>query len=52
MKRFFDAALAAAVVGALATLPVNAKEFYVGEPMVTNDMQLVPHYCSASKWRR
>src|SRR5271167_2912428 len=35
-------ALFAAVVS--AALPAVAKEFYVGEPIVKNDMQLVPHY--------
>jgi periplasmic iron binding protein len=28
----------------LVTLPAAAKEFYVGEPIAKNDMQLVPHY--------
>ena len=28
----------------LVTPPAAAKEFYVGEPIVKNDMQLVPHY--------
>jgi len=28
----------------LANLPAAAKEFYVGEPIVKNAMQLVPHY--------
>ena len=32
-----------AAVG-LAGLPAAAKEFYVGEPVVKNAMQLVPHY--------
>lgn len=27
-----------------ATLPAAAGEFYVGEPVVKNNMQLVPHY--------
>jgi periplasmic iron binding protein len=44
MKRLLLAALAAGVIGSLAALPARAKEFYVGEPVVTNDMQLVPHY--------
>jgi uncharacterized protein involved in high-affinity Fe2+ transport len=26
------------------SLPASAKEFYVGEPVVKNDMQIVPHY--------
>ncbi len=34
--------VAAAVL--VAALPAAAKEFYVGEPIVKNDMQLVPHY--------
>jgi uncharacterized protein involved in high-affinity Fe2+ transport len=28
----------------LATLPVAAKEYYVGEAVVQNDMQIVPHH--------
>jgi periplasmic iron binding protein len=43
MTRIFSAACAAAAV-LLATLPTSAKEFYVGEPVVKNEMQLVPHY--------
>jgi len=35
-------AIFAAVV--LAAMPAAAKEFYVGEPVVKNAMQLVPHY--------
>ena len=35
---------AAAAALVLATLPATAKEFYVGEPVVKNAMQLVPHY--------
>jgi len=34
--------VAAAVL--VAALPAAAKEFYVGEPIMKNDMQLVPHY--------
>ena len=43
MRRFWDTAWVAAAV-LLATLPAAAKEFYVGEPVVQNDMQVVPHY--------
>jgi len=43
MRRFWDTAWVAAAV-LLATLPAAAKEFYVGEPVVQNDMQIVPHY--------
>jgi uncharacterized protein involved in high-affinity Fe2+ transport len=32
----------AAIVASLT--PTTAKEFYVGEPIVKNEMQLVPHY--------
>ena len=28
----------------LATLPAAAKEYYVGEPVVQNEMKTVPHY--------
>jgi uncharacterized protein involved in high-affinity Fe2+ transport len=28
----------------LATLPAAAKEYYVGEPVVQNELQIVPHY--------
>ncbi len=38
------ALLAASVALLLARLPADAKEFYVGEPIVKNEMQLVPHY--------
>ena len=34
--------IAAAVMAVVS--PLSAKEFYVGEPVVKNDMQLVPHY--------
>jgi uncharacterized protein involved in high-affinity Fe2+ transport len=45
MRRIIHAALLAASATALsAALPALAKEFYVGEPIVKNDMQLVPHY--------
>lgn len=36
--------LAALAAGAMSVLPGVAKEFYVGEPIVANNMQLVPHY--------
>ncbi len=36
--------VAAGAAAGLATLPAAAKEFYVGEPVVQNDMQIVPHY--------
>jgi periplasmic iron binding protein len=32
------------VAAAAAVTPAAAKEFYVGEPIVQNDMQIVPHY--------
>jgi uncharacterized protein involved in high-affinity Fe2+ transport len=33
------------LAGALAaSAPAAAKEFYVGEPVVKNDLQIVPHY--------
>lgn len=38
------ALLAASVALLLARSPADAKEFYVGEPIVKNEMQLVPHY--------
>jgi periplasmic iron binding protein len=44
MKRILDAALVAAAGVLLATMPVAAQEFYVGEPVVKNNMQIVPHY--------
>ncbi|HUZ31807.1 MAG TPA: iron transporter [Xanthobacteraceae bacterium] len=44
MRRFLDATILATVAVLLASLPAAAKEFYVGEPVVKNDMQLVPHY--------
>jgi uncharacterized protein involved in high-affinity Fe2+ transport len=45
MRRFWDATRAVATIAALlTTLPAAAKEFYVGEPVVQNDMQIVPHY--------
>ena len=45
MKRALDAIwIAAPVAALLITLPAAAKEFYVGEPVVQNDMQIVPHY--------
>jgi uncharacterized protein involved in high-affinity Fe2+ transport len=28
----------------LCIAPAAAKEFYVGEPVVKNEMQIVPHY--------
>jgi periplasmic iron binding protein len=44
MRRIFDATMVATAAVLLASLPAAAKEFYVGEPVVKNDMQLVPHY--------
>jgi periplasmic iron binding protein len=38
------ALIAASAVALLGNAPANAKEFYVGEPVVKNDMQIVPHY--------
>jgi periplasmic iron binding protein len=39
------AASAASLTASLTiSLPAAAKEFYVGEPVVKNEMQLVPHY--------
>jgi len=37
-------AIATAAAALAAILPAAAKEFYVGEPVVQNDMQIVPHY--------
>ena len=34
----------ASTVFIFAALPTTAKEYYVGEPIVQNDMQIVPHY--------
>jgi hypothetical protein len=36
----------------LATLPAAAKEYYVGEPVVQNEMKIVPHFSALSTWRR
>src|SRR5271155_2867003 len=45
MTRILRASLVAVLaIAALATVPAAAKEFYVGEPVVKNAMQLVPHY--------
>jgi uncharacterized protein involved in high-affinity Fe2+ transport len=49
--------LVAPIAFTLTTLPVAAKEYYVGEPIVQNDMQIVPHYLlgiemGASHWIR
>jgi periplasmic iron binding protein len=44
MKRILDAALIAATAVVLATMPAVAQEYYVGEPVVKNNMQIVPHY--------
>jgi hypothetical protein len=44
MRRILYAIWTVATAALLATLPAAAKEFYVGEPVVKNDMQLVPHY--------
>jgi periplasmic iron binding protein len=42
--RIYAALLAAAAALLLAKSHADAKEFYVGEPIVKNEMQLVPHY--------
>jgi uncharacterized protein involved in high-affinity Fe2+ transport len=44
MERLGYATLIAAAAASLALQPAAAKEFYIGEPVVQNDMQLVPHY--------
>lgn len=44
MKSILPASLLAAAVVFAANLPAAAKEFYVGEPVVHDDMQIVPHY--------
>ena len=44
MRSILSASLLAAAAVALGNLPAAAKEFYVGEPVVENDMQIVPHY--------
>lgn len=45
MGRIMQATLLAGLAMVMtATLPAGAKEFYVGEPVVQNDMQIVPHY--------
>ncbi len=44
MARATPAMLFIAPAIALVTLPAAAKEFYVGEPVVKNAMQIVPHY--------
>ena len=46
MKRILCATL---LVAAASAVPAAAKEFYVGEPVVKNDMQLVPHYLRGFK---
>jgi len=43
-RTFHAASLIVSAVVVLAALPAAAGEFYVGEPIVKNDMQLVPHY--------
>ena len=43
---------AAAVSFCLTPCISSAKEFYVGEPVVKNDMQLVPHYLEGIKMSR
>jgi periplasmic iron binding protein len=45
MKRTIPATLfIASTIFIFAALPTTAKEYYVGEPIVQNDMQIVPHY--------
>ena len=44
MRSILSASLLAAAAAVLANLPATAKEFYVGEPVVENDLQIVPHY--------
>ena len=44
MGRLPGATWFAALLGFSMIVPAVAKEFYVGEPVVKNDMQLVPHY--------
>ena len=44
MKRILYATSLAAAALAVHLPAAAAKEFYVGEPVVKNDMQLVPHY--------
>ena len=36
--------IAFSVAPIVTTTPAAAKEFYVGEPIVANNMQIVPHY--------
>ncbi len=36
--------LFASALALTAVAPAYAKEFYIGEPVVKNDMQIVPHY--------
>jgi len=43
MKRI-ACVIGALAAAALAVPAATAKEFYVGEPVVKNDMQIVPHY--------
>jgi Histidine phosphatase superfamily (branch 1) len=43
MSRLHEA-LAALFAASLCVAPASAKEFYVGEPVVKNEMQIVPHY--------
>jgi periplasmic iron binding protein len=44
MTRMTGVIVFTAAAVAAAALPASAGEFYVGEPIVKNDMQLVPHY--------
>jgi periplasmic iron binding protein len=37
-------ALIVLFAASLCVAPADAKEFYVGEPVVKNEMQIVPHY--------
>jgi uncharacterized protein involved in high-affinity Fe2+ transport len=43
MIRLYEG-LAAFFAASLCLAPACAKEFYVGEPVVKNEMQIVPHY--------
>ena len=44
MGRSTGTNLLAALLLLSTVFPATAKEFYVGEPIVKNEMQLVPHY--------
>jgi uncharacterized protein involved in high-affinity Fe2+ transport len=44
MRRILQASWVVAAAVSMAALPAAAKEFYISEPVVKNDMQIVPHY--------